>query len=83
MESKIKEIYKHLIQEDKYMKTASRNVDQAIDRIAKEERADLDTQEFEKYRDKLFEAASIGEETGFIKGFKYAVLLLVECFMES
>ncbi|MBM6667764.1 hypothetical protein H6A64_07950 [Lacrimispora saccharolytica] len=82
MDSKVKEIYKHLAQEDKYMKTVSRNVDQEIDRIAKEERADMDTQEFEKYRDKLFEAAFIGEEAGFIKGFKYAVLLLAECFME-
>lgn len=83
MDSKVKEIYKHLAQEDKYMKTVSRNVDQEIDRIAKEERVDMDTQEFEKYRNKLFEAASIGEEAGFIKGFKYAVLLLVECFMDS
>lgn len=83
MESKVKNIYKHLTQEDKYMKTVSRNVDQEINRIAKEERVDMDTQEFEKYRDKLFEAASIGEEVGFIEGFKYAVLLLVECFMES
>ena len=82
MESKVKNIYKHLTQEDKYMKTVSRNVDQEIDRIAKEERADVDTQEFEKYRDRLFEAASIGEEAGFIKGFKYAVLLLMECYME-
>lgn len=83
MESKVKNIYKHLTQEDKYMKTVSKNVDQEIDRIAKEERADVDTQEFEKYRDRLFEAASIGEEAGFIKGFQYAVLLLVECFMDS
>ena len=37
--------------------------------------------EYEQYRNKLFQVASIAEEAGFVKGFRYAVLLMAECFV--
>lgn len=36
--------------------------------------------EYEKVRDELFALTSFSEETGFIKGFQYAVMLMSECY---
>ncbi len=80
MDTRIREIYACLIQDTKYMEELSREVEKKINQIVKIEKTEMDNQRFEDYRDKFFLAASIGEEAGFIKGFKYAVALFAECF---
>lgn len=35
--------------------------------------------EFERIRDAAYMVASVGEENGFVKGFKYAFHLFAEC----
>ena len=80
MDTRIREIYACLIQDTKYMEELRREVEKKINQIVKIEKTEMDNQRFEDYRDKFFLAASIGEEAGFIKGFKYAVALLTECF---
>ena len=40
----------------------------------------LTEKESEKVRDELFAVTSFAEETGFIKGFQYAVMLMAECY---
>ena len=80
MDTKIREIYRCLIQDTKYMEEVNLEVEKKIDQIIKTDRTEMDNQKFEEYRDKFFLIASIGEEAGFIKGFKYAVALFAECF---
>ena len=80
MDTKIREIYRCLIQDTKYMEELNREVEKKINQIVKAEKTEMDNQRFEEYRDKFFLAASIGEEAGFIKGFRYAVALFAECF---
>lgn len=40
----------------------------------------LNETEYEKVRDELFAVTEFVEETGFIKGFQYAVMLMAECY---
>ena len=40
---------------------------------------DVSGKRYEKLRDTVFRIASAGEEAGFIRGFRYAVNLLMEC----
>ena len=40
---------------------------------------DVSWKRYEKLRDTVFRIASAGEEAGFIRGFRYAVNLLMEC----
>ena len=44
---------------------------------------ELEWQEFEQYRDQIYEISSIAEKAGFISGFKYAVRLMGECYAED
>lgn len=83
MDIRIREIYTCLIQDTKYMETLNREVEKKINQMVEVEKTEMDNQRFEEYRDKFFLAASIGEEAGFIKGFKYAVALFAECFPED
>lgn len=38
-----------------------------------------DSMEYERYRDKAIRIASAAEESGFVRGFKYAFRLMMEC----
>ena len=42
--------------------------------MLREKKQELDWQEFEQYRDQIYEISSAAEEAGFINGFKYAVM---------
>ena len=73
MNKKITEIYNAMIQRTKFT--------DEIKELLKKEESQMEPLEYEQYRNKLFEAASIAEEAGFVKGFRYAVLLMAECFV--
>ena len=72
--TKIKSIYDSFIQETKGNDDASRRIQEKIQNVLREKKQELDWQEFEQYRDQIYEISSAAEEAGFINGFKYAVM---------
>ena len=83
MNDKIKAIYDSYIQETKGNNNASINVQEKVQRVLREKKQELDWQEFEQYRDQIYEVSTAAEEAGFINGFKYAVQLMSECYGED
>lgn len=79
---RIKEIYHSLIQNAGYMSELDKKMQEDIVMLLGEE-AQKGWREYEEYRDRLFGAAAIAEEVGFIKGFKFAAELLAECVPEN
>lgn len=80
MDKKIKEIYQFLLSETDYLKEAGKNIEKEVEDFLKKGIVCLSETEYEKVRDELFALTSFAEETGFIKGFQYAVLLIAECY---
>lgn len=83
MNDKIREIYNTMIQRTKFTDGTSSDMEKKIKDLLKEEKLQMESLEYEQYRGKLFQVASIAEEAGFIKGFRYAVLLMAECFVQD
>lgn len=80
MENRIKEIYSTVIQGKEYMDGTGKEAEEKIMALLNDEAQQMERQEYERYRDKIFQAAAIAEEAGFITGFKYAAVLMAECF---
>lgn len=78
MSKKIRELYNYMIQTTKGTDTVSKEINEKIMELTEEEKKNMDWKEYEKYRDKLFLIASIAEEGGFVKGFQYASILMME-----
>lgn len=83
MSGKIKEIYDAMIQRTKYTDDISKDMDKKIKDLLKQEESEMESLEYEQYRNKLFQVATIAEEAGFTKGFRYAVLLMAECIVQE
>lgn len=83
MDKRIRRIYRSIIQDTNYMDDARQEIQKEVEKILEEERKQMDWRDYEKYRDKVFSAVAVAEERGFIKGFKYAVMLLAECFQHE
>lgn len=83
MTSMIKDIYNTLIQRTKFTDKISRDLEKEINELLKREERQMDTLEFEHYRNNLYEVATAAEEGGFIKGFRQGVLLMTECFAQD
>ena len=81
--TKIKSIYDSFIQETKGNDDASRRIQEKVQNVLREKKQELDWQEFEQYRDQIYEISYTAEEAGFINGFKYAVQLMSECYDED
>lgn len=79
MEKLISKLYVSVLQEATQEDDISRLMKQEILELLKEEKKILERQEYEKYREKAFQAASVAEEHGFERGFKYAFHLFTEC----
>lgn len=79
MDNVIKEIYRNLIQDKKIMDGISQEIQIEINKVMEKERMQMDWQEYEEYRDKIFLISSVAEEGGFVKGFKYAIVMMLEC----
>lgn len=79
--TKIKAIYDSYIQETKGNDDASMRVQDKIQEVLRKKKQELDWQEFEQYRDQIYEVSSVAEEEGFINGFRYAVNLMTECYI--
>lgn len=78
--TKIKAIYNSYIQETKGNDDAGMRVQNKIQEVLRKKKQELDWQEFEQYRDQIYEVSSVAEEEGFINGFRYAVNLMTECY---
>jgi len=75
---RIYEIYNSL-QFDTHDDKFARKKDAGIYEIARKIEG-ADEEEVEYIQDLFFEASKKGQEYGFIQGFKYAVVLMAECF---
>ena len=51
--------------------------------LIEEDQKQMDDEEFRKYRDKVFRIAALGEEQGFVRGFRFAFQLFIECMNEK
>ena len=80
MYEKTKEIYQFLLSETEYLKETGKDIDKAVEGFLKKGMLCKNETEHEKVRDELFALTSFSEETGFIKGFQYAVMLMSECY---
>lgn len=78
----IRELYNYLVQGMDAPHAGSRRMEEEILHLLKEEERQLPRKEYEGYRDKAFQVASVAEEHGFELGFCYAVRLLAECIRE-
>ena len=83
MYTKIQAIYDSYIQETKGNDDAGRNVQEKIQDVLREKKRELGWQEFEQYRDQIYEISSVAEKAGFINGFRYAVKLMGECYAQD
>ena len=83
MNGKIQEIYQLLLSETDYLKEAGKDIEKAVEYFLQKNSLCLNEKEYEKIRDELFAVTSLTEETGFIKGFQYAVMLMTECYTEK
>ncbi len=50
-----------------------------VKKILEDNEMQRDSMEYERYRDKAIRIASAAEESGFVRGFKYAFRLMMEC----
>lgn len=80
MYEKTKEIYQFLLSETEYLKEAGKDIEKATEDFLKKGTVSLGENDYEKVRDGLFAVTSLAKETGFIKGFQYAVMLMSECY---
>ena len=80
MNTKIREIYNGLNQAENWNDENTRTIEQKIEKEFSEMQSTMNWKEFERYRDKIFAVSELAKEEGFINGFKYAVLLMTECY---
>lgn len=83
MRTKIEAIYDSYIQETKGNDDVSMSAQGKIQEVLRKKKQELEWQEFEQYRDQIYEIASIAEKAGFINGFRYAIRLMGECYAED
>lgn len=50
--------------------------------MLEEEKKQMNDDEYRRYRDKVFQIAAVGEEKGFVRGFRFAFQLFLECIKE-
>lgn len=74
----IKNIYKNIVYPSKNAQMEGRKMDEFIDKLLQQKKRIMTIQEFEQYRDVLYEVASKAQEIGFTIGFKYGVEIIME-----
>ena len=71
MEEKIRRLYLNELENNGIDKMSKNTEKQVLELIKDKQNLN--------FKDLLFQAASIGEEEGFVCGFRYAIQLLMEC----
>lgn len=77
---KIREIYNIFNEMSNWNDEASKEIEDKIMEELAEIQQRMEWKEFESYRDKIFAVSEIAKEGGFVNGFKYAVMLMAECY---
>lgn len=83
MDQLLRELYVKMQQEINSADKIDKNMKEKISDLLKEERDKLDKKEYELLQDQAFLLASAAEENGFVKGFRYAFRLFMECIYEN
>ena len=82
MEDLIKEIYDNKMEKSKWNRT-DYEIEKEIQDLLQHEEEHLPPEEYEKCRNKMYQAAFAGKEKGFAEGFQYGVRLTAECFIQK
>lgn len=83
MDQMLRDIYAKMQQEINSVDKIDKNMKEEISNLLKEERDRMGTKEYETIQDQAFLLASAAEENGFVKGFRYAFHLFIECICED
>lgn len=75
----IRKLYINLVQELDDTDEINREMKKELLELLEEEKRQMNEKEYGCYRDKVFRAALVAEESGFVRGFRYAFRLLLEC----
>lgn len=75
----IRKLYLSMRREENQKDVISKDFQEEIVAMLRTEIGKKNETEFEKIRDIAFMIGAAGEENGFIKGFKYAYHLFIEC----
>ena len=79
MEQMIRKLYLSMRREENQKDVISKDFQEEIVAMLRTEIEQKNESEFERVRDIAFMIGAAGEENGFIKGFKYAYRLFMEC----
>lgn len=79
MEQMIRKLYLYMRKEENQENTISEKFQEEIIEMLKAEIEHKNETEIERIRDVAFMIGAAGEENGFVKGFKYAYHLFLEC----
>lgn len=79
MSKMIRNIYAKMVQESCNTEKIDKDMQEEILDLLKDEEKRLDAESYNQLRDNTFLIASIAEENGFVKGFRYAFWLFMEC----
>lgn len=79
MEQMIRKLYLYMRREENQEDTISKEFQEEIIEMLKAEIEQKNESETERIRDVAFMIGAAGEENGFVKGFKYAYRLFLEC----
>ena len=82
MDGMIRSLYLNLIQDMEVTDDISERLKKEILKILEDDEKDTASQEYRQHRDKAFRIASAAEESGFVRGFRYAFCLIMECCQE-
>ena len=77
----IRKLYLSMRREENQKDVISKDFQEEIVAMLRTEIEQKNESEFERVRDIAFMIGAAGEENGFIKGFKYAYRLFMECII--
>lgn len=83
MEEKIRSLYTKMIREENTTEKIDKDMQEEIIGLLQDEVLQMNGESYSKLRDNAFLIASLAEENGFVKGFKYAFWLFVECIWKK
>lgn len=81
-QNRIRNLYKDMIQRVDNTDEIYQKMKEELLGLLTEDKENMDKNEYEHYKDKIFRAASVAEESGFVRGFRYAFRLFLECMEE-
>ncbi len=83
MDQMIRELYAKMQWEGSSTDKIDGSIREEISNLLKDERSKMDQKDYERFQDKVSLIASAAEENGFVKGFRYAFYLFMECICED